>query len=128
MARLGALATMIMALAFASPALAQVCRGPAPAVGAVVTGPVLHVIDGQTLCIAQGPTPDHWIPLTIASRLASLPADRERLMAAAFSRALTCQVTGDRGATRSARCTLDGRPLDSLMTDPATLTQAATWR
>ena len=128
MAKLAAAATMILALAFAAPAIAQTCRGPAPAVGATVTGPVLHVIDGQTLCIAQGPTPDHWIPLTITARLTSMPVDRERLMAAAFSQSLTCQVTGDRGATRSATCTLGGRSLDSLMTDPATLIQAKTWR
>jgi hypothetical protein len=46
--------------------LAQTCRAPAPAVGQTVSGPVLHVIDGRTLCIAQGPTPDRWIALRIS--------------------------------------------------------------
>jgi hypothetical protein len=60
--RSGAAAVALAALGFGAPALAQTCRAPAPAVGQTVSGPVLHVIDGRTLCLAQGPTPDQWIP------------------------------------------------------------------
>ncbi|WP_165186735.1 hypothetical protein [Caulobacter soli] len=131
-ARARAAAIALAVLTFGAPALAQTslgktCRAPAPAAGQIVTGPVLHVIDGRTLCIAQGPTPDQWVPLRISSVVAALPADRERLMAAAFSQSLICKVTGD-GPVKSATCTVAGRPLEALLTEPATITQAKTWR
>lgn len=110
-----------------APALAEICRASPPATGQTVTGPVLHVIDGRTLCLAQGPTPDQWIPLRISPALAVLPIDRDRLMAAAFSQSLTCRVTGG-GAVRTASCTVSGRPLEALLTEPATISQAKTWR
>jgi hypothetical protein len=122
----------LAALAFCAPALAQTslaetCHAPAPAIGQTVSGPVLHVIDGRTLCLAQGPTPDRWIPLRIAPAAPALPIDRERLMAAAFSRSLTCRITGD-GPVKTATCTLAGRPLEALLSEPATITQAKAWR
>ena len=126
-ARLGAASAALAALAFVTPVLAQTCRAPAPPPGQTISGPVLHVIDGRTLCIAQGPTPDQWIPLRISPAWAALPADRERLMAATFSQSLTCKVTGG-GAVKVATCTLAGRPLETLLTEPATITQAKTWR
>jgi len=126
-ARSGAAAVTLAALLLGAPALAQTCRAKAPAAGQTVNGPVLHVIDGRTLCVAQGPTPDQWIPLRISPAVPALPVDRERLMAAAFSQALTCKVTGG-GAVKTASCTLAGRPLETLLTEPATITQAKTWR
>lgn len=136
-ARSGAAAVVLAALVPGAPALAQsadsesasiqTCRAPAPAAGTTVSGPVLHVIDGRTLCIAQGPTPERWIPLRISPTLAALPVDRERLMAAAFSRSLTCRIGGG-GPVRTATCTLAGRPLLALLAEPATITQAKTWR
>jgi hypothetical protein len=126
-ARSGAAAIALAAMAFCAPAVAQTCRAPAPAAGQVVSGPVLHVIDGRTLCIAQGPTPEQWIPLRISPAWAALPVDRERLMAATFAQSLTCKVTGG-GAMKTATCTLAGRPLESLLSEPATITQASSWR
>ena len=126
-ARSGAAAIALAVLCLAAPALAQTCRAPAPAAGQTISGPVMHVIDGRTLCVAQGPTPDQWIPVRISPAVAALPADRERLMAAAFSQSLTCRITGG-GAVKIATCTLDGRPLESLLAEPATITQAKTWR
>lgn len=135
-ARSGAAAVALAALCLGAPALAQnplapnplarTCRAPAPAAGQTVTGPVLHVIDGRTLCIAQGPTPDQWIPLRIMPAAPALSVDRDRLMAAAFSKALTCKVTGG-GIVRSATCTLAGRPLEAALAEPATVTQASAW-
>jgi hypothetical protein len=49
-------------------------------------------------------------------------------MAAAFSRSLVCRVTGGRGPVKSAACTIGGRPLDALLADPATVTEANAWR
>ena len=136
-ARSGAAAIALAALSLGAPALAQnaltqnvlaqTCRAPAPVAGQTVSGPVLHVIDGRTLCIAQGPTPDQWIPLRIMPAAPALPVDRDRLMAAAFSRSLTCKVTGG-GAVKTATCTLAGRPLEAALAEPATITQAKSWR
>ena len=125
---LGGTALASFALMAAAPAIAQTCRGPTPAVGATVSGPVMHVLDGRTLCVAQGPTPDQWIPLRISPSIALMADDREKLMAAAFAQSLRCEVTGGRGATRTASCTLEGRPLDALLSDPAVVTQAKAWR
>ena len=123
-ARWGGAAGVLAVLFFAAPALAQTCQAPTPAAGQVVSGPVLHVLDGHTLCIALGPTPDHWIALRISPSVTPLPVDRERLMAATFSRSLRCEIL-DRGR---ATCTLDGRPLDAVLAQSATITQAKTWR
>ena len=127
-ARWGGAAGALAALFFVTPVLAQTCRAPTPPVGQVVSGPVMHVLDGQTLCVALGPTPDRWIPLRISPSVTPLPADRERLMAATFSRSLRCEILGGAGAVRRATCTLDGRSLDAVLSEPATITQAATWR
>jgi hypothetical protein len=127
-ARASGAAAALAVLAFGAPVLAQTCRGAPPSVGQTVTGPVIHVIDGKTLCIAQGPTPDHWIALLISPSVTPLPADRERLMAASFSRSLTCKVTGRRGPLSAATCTLDGQSLESLLSVPATVTEAKAWR
>ncbi|CAN5408005.1 hypothetical protein BH10PSE3_BH10PSE3_42930 [soil metagenome] len=124
---LGGTALTTVALMVAAPALAQTCRGPTPAIGQTVKGPVMHVLDGGTLCVAQGPTPDQWIPLRISSAVATLPADRERLMATAFAQSLTCTITGG-GPVKVATCTVSGRPLDALLAEPATITQAKAWR
>jgi hypothetical protein len=115
-------------LFFAAPALAQTCRASAPPVGQIVSGPVLHVLDGQTLCLALGPTPDRWIALRVSPSVTPLSVDRERLMAATFSRSLRCEILGGSGAVRRAACTLDGQPLDAVLAEPATITQAKTWR
>lgn len=122
----GAAGALVM-LAMAAPAMAQTCKGRSPAVGQTISGPVMHVIDGRTLCLAQGPTPDRWIPLRVSRAVAALPADRDRLMAATFAQSLECRITGG-GATRAAACTVAGRPLEVLLTKPATITQAKAWR
>ncbi len=123
----GAAAIALAALALAAPAAAQICRAPAPAVGQTVSGPVMSVIDGRTLCVAQGPTPDRWIPLRISPSVTALPSDRERLMAAAFAQSLNCKITGG-GSVKAANCTLAGRPLEALLAEPATIIEAKTWR
>lgn len=49
-------------------------------------------------------------------------------MATTFSRSLRCEVLGGGGLVRRAACTLDGRPLEAVLAEPATITQAKTWR
>lgn len=88
----------------------------------------MHVPDGRTLCIGLGPTPENWVPLRISSSVAALPADRERLMAAAFARSLQCTILAGAGPVKTAACTLAGRPLEAILAEPATVTAARAWR
>lgn len=61
-------------LGLATRALADPCkaipdRGPAPAylrTGSAFSGPVAYVGDGDSLCVALGPTPDRWVEVRLA--------------------------------------------------------------
>lgn len=117
----------LMVAAGASPSAAgaqsdQTCRGPAPHERAVLRGPVLHIPDGRTLCVAQGFTPDTWVPL----RLADAPEGtaRETLMAAAFGKDVACTVDG----TGSATCHIEGRSVGELAKAPASVLAGRSWR
>ncbi len=98
------------------------CGGAVPHAGALLHGPALHVIDGDTLCVAQGPEPSTWV----AVRLADVPDTTAwgTLMAAAFALTLDCQVIA-RGV---ARCTIDGRPLGQIVRQPAVRAAGQAWR
>ncbi|MBO9710418.1 MAG: hypothetical protein J7521_19625 [Caulobacter sp.] len=128
MAWLGRAALILALAAFGGPTMAGVCKGRPPPIGGTIEGAVLHVVDGQTLCVALGPTPDRWVPLMVAPSLTPLPRDRDRLMAATFSKRLSCHVTAVRGPASLAECAVDGRALDSVMSDPAMITEAKAWR
>lgn len=101
---------------------AGVCRGAPPAAGAVFRGPVLHVPDGRTVCVARGFNPDRWIAL----RLDDAPpaTARATLMAVAFGKDVDCSVSG----ASQAHCTLDGRSLGALAAEPAAATAGLAWR
>src|SRR4051794_41071554 len=79
------------------------CRGPAPAVGEVVEGAVIHVLDAHRLCVASSPDPASWTELELAAPLSSpsLSPDpalsKARLMGAAFSRQARCTVKAAKG-------------------------------
>jgi len=119
-------------LALAEPAAPPVrvpivaaCTAAAPADG-IVAGPVLQVIDGRTLCVARGPTPDQWVRV----RLSDIH-DREArsaLMAAAFAKTVFCGTAGrdDQGVV--GRCILDGATLGQLVQSQEIHAQAASWR
>ena len=102
------------------------CTATAPATGADFSGPVLQVLDGRTLCIAQGPTPDQWIRVRLAD-----VHDREArsaLMAAAFARNVSCRTIRRDGDGVVASCNLSGAPLGQLAGSDAATLQAASWR
>lgn len=118
----------ILSLALAStalapcPLLAQTCPTPkpiladctaaAPAAGQSFSGPVLQVIDGRTVCVALGPTPDQWVRVTLADARAA--EARDALMAAAFARDVDCTTvrTGPDGVT--AICRSDGASIADI--------------
>lgn len=123
------------ALAFASsPVEGGPCRGAAAQAGAVVAGVVLHVIDGERLCLADGPTVDRWVEMRLSAGDLRTIADDDRsgakaaLMGAAFGKKLSCRVEGVTAGRAVASCTLNGAPLADLMASPAARRDAAAWR
>ena len=73
----------------AAPALADTCEGHAPATGAKIEGVVLHVEDGQRLCLAKGPTPDQWTEVQVlqgSETVRDVQIAKASLMNAAFPR------------------------------------------
>lgn len=91
----------------AVPHLAR-CAAAAPAPGQALDGPVLQVIDGQTVCVALGPTPDQWVRVTLSG---SAGVTRDQLMAAAFARDVECSVLKRGSSSVVAACSADGIPL-----------------
>jgi regulator of extracellular matrix RemA (YlzA/DUF370 family) len=65
------------------------CAAPAPAIGALLAGSVLQVMDGETLCVALGPTPAQWVKVQLAE---ASSGDRVALMDAVFGRRVSCVV------------------------------------
>lgn len=102
------------------------CSAAAPAPGAVLSGPVLQVMDGQTLCIAQGPTPDRWIQVRLEGMVN--PGARSALMAASFAKDVVCNVERRNPEGVVGRCAVDGAPLDELVESGSIRAQAAAWR
>lgn len=114
-------------LAFAaSAAQASPCRGEAPEVGASLRGPVLHVEDGERLCVARGFSPEQWVEL----RLEGAPANASRgtLMAAAFAQDADCRVTTATPDGPGAVCKVRNRPLTRLLRKPSILQAGLAWR
>lgn len=127
--RLGAIAICAMVWGMAAKACADPCkavpdRGPMPAElrrGAMFSGPVTYVGDGDSLCVAVGPGPAQWVEVRVSDFYApeiSEPGGREakaaleRLVA---GRRITC-VAEHRSFDRVvAICTMGGRFLGDLM-------------
>jgi endonuclease YncB( thermonuclease family) len=120
---------ILAAVALATPALADPCKaipdkGPAPAwlrPGATVSGPVVHVGDGDSLCVAAGRGPDRWVEIRLADFYApelrapggaQAKATLQRLTA---GRTLTCKVDHQTWDRVAAVCKLDGRSLGDRM-------------
>jgi hypothetical protein len=102
------------------------CTAAAPARGASFSGTVLQVIDGRTLCVAFGPSPDQWVRVRLADAGPALP--RGALMAAAFAKEVTCVAGPPDGEGLTAVCTFDGRSLGEAASQPDAAMQAADWR
>ena len=89
------------------PSLAVACTAAAPDPGQEISGPVLEVIDGRTLCVALGPTPDQWVRVRLAD--GAPDASRAALVAAVFARKLDCMAISPDADGARAVCLLGGR-------------------
>jgi len=114
-------------LLFAQPASAAICSASPPPPGAVIKGPVLHVEDGETLCIGTGFEPSKWVPLKVADA-AGEAIPKSALMAAAFGKDAVCRVTAVADGQAVASCTIEARPLAMLLRRPEVLKAAGEWR
>jgi hypothetical protein len=106
--------------------------------GVQIRGPVLHVIDGETICVALGYAPDEWIRLRLAD--APVPsairrvsnreeADPKRvMMAAAFARMADCRTELDTDREVVAVCMVDGVPLGRALRDGGVIAAGMSWR
>jgi hypothetical protein len=122
----------------ATAAPAEPCSGPRPVAGVHIRGPVLHVIDGETICVALGYAPDAWIRLRLADAPAALPirrvsnraeADPKRvMMAAAFAKMAECRTELDADRQVVAVCAVDGVPLGRALRDGSVIAAGMSWR
>lgn len=110
---------LVLTLLSAGAAAAQEspCRGEAPAAGVEVRGPVLHVLDGRTLCVATGADPASWRPIVLAD--APVDASWGGLMGVAFGKNVVC--TG-------AVCRIDGVSVGARLQEPAAAKAGVAWR
>lgn len=111
----------------------SICRGSAPAVGQTVRGPILHVVDGDRMCVALDVSPSSWVevqvleaPLQKAS--ASTPRARGALMAAAFAQNAVCEVKSVLDGLPLAECRIDGQPLTQRLATPDIVKTSQAWR
>lgn len=122
----------------ANAAPAGPCTGPSPVAGVQIRGPVLHVIDGETICVALGYAPDEWIRLRLADAPVASPirhisntpqADpKSVMMAAAFARMAECRTELDANREVVAVCTVDGVPLGRALRDGGVIAASMSWR
>lgn len=111
-------------LALADPCKAIPDRGPMPAhlaPGVVFEGPVAYVGDGDSLCVALGPSREDWVEVRVADFYApelDAPGGREAKRALekiAMGRTVSCKA-GKRSYDRVvARCSLGRTSLGDLM-------------
>jgi hypothetical protein len=105
---------------------AAACTAAPPARGEAFSGTVLQVIDGRTLCVATGPTPDQWVRVRLTDADASRP--RGALMAAAFAHEVSCVAGAPDAEGVAAVCRVDGRSVGEAAASPDATAQAADWR
>jgi len=107
------------------PSLAA-CSAAPPVRGESFSGTVLQVIDGQTLCVARGPTADQWVRVRLTDAGAANP--RGALMAAAFAKAVVCVAAAAEAEGVAGVCIANGRSVGRAAAEPDATAQAADWR
>lgn len=140
MAALGAAIGLLTSAGAAQARHEHPCAGPSPVAGVEIRGPVLHVVDGSTLCVALGFETDSWILLRLAdaprpspiqrtsAAEVGTPNPRGALMQAALAKMATCRtVRGEDGGVE-ALCEVEDRPLGEALRDPEILAVSYSWR
>jgi micrococcal nuclease len=119
----------VLALGLGGVAEASICGGEPPSGAAEVRGPVLHVLDGERLCVALGPDPATWVPLRLSD--ATDPSGVERrgaLMAASFGRDVTCRVVGRDESGFVGQCRTSQGSLGQRLDSPRIVRAGLAWR
>lgn len=124
----GAMSRIALSLAFAlaaggaSAAQDMPCQGAAPAPGVALRGPVLHILDGRTLCVARGADPSQWA----AVRLADAPTAPSwgALMGLAFGKDVECVM---QDAAGTAVCRVAGQSLGPQLSGADVIRAGAAW-
>jgi endonuclease YncB( thermonuclease family) len=118
------LALALPPLAFADPCKAIPDHGPAPAYlapGATFSGRVTYVGDGDSLCVAVGPSPSEWVEVRLEDFYAPElhapggEAAKKALSHIAFGRYLVCRASHQSYDRIVAACTRDGIPIGALL-------------
>lgn len=104
-----------------------ICGGQAVA-GEVLAGPVLHVPDAQTICVARSYDPKTWVALKVSDADQGSVGAKRRLESAAFAQDAACNILPGRAARPEAVCRVSGIPLAERLQSPATLQLAKVWR
>lgn len=121
----------LLCAAWAGAALADPCEaipqdGPMPAYlsfGATFSGPVARVLDGDSFCVAVGPTPRDWVEVRLAdfyapeSGEAAGRAAKAALERIALGRTAVCVASMRTYDRVAARCQIDGRAVGDQMRD-----------
>lgn len=130
LAPLAGAAVLMTALAFAGGAQASVCRGQAPADAAEIRGPVLHVPDGDRICVALSPDPADWVELRVTEAGTESRPDvrRSALMAAAFGQDVTCRIEPDIAGEPLGVCRTAKGDVARLVETPRILRAGFAWR
>lgn len=126
-----ALCSLLGALAWSGDAAADPClavpdAGPAPGFlspGARFSGPVVHIIDGDGLCVDTGGGPKGWVEVRLADFYAPElsspegPAAKRALEQVSLGRRLECVAEKQSYDRIVARCRIEDRPLGDLLRD-----------
>lgn len=120
---------LVAAAAAAGTAVADPCKaipdhGPLPAGlhrGAEFSGQVRYVGDGDSLCVARGPSPEDWIEVRLEDFYAPElhdpggPAAKRALTEVALGKAVTCRADHQSHDRIVATCYRDGRALGAIL-------------
>jgi hypothetical protein len=111
----------------------SLCRGAAPAVGQILKGPILHVVDGERLCVALDADPETWVEVQVLDAplqkaAVTSPRTRGTLMAAAFAQNATCEIKGVVDGVPTADCQVEGEPLSTRLASPEIVRIGQAWR
>lgn len=140
MAALGAALGLLASAGAAQARDEHPCTGPSPVAGVEIRGPVLHIVDGSTLCVALGFETDSWILLRLAdapppsalqrvsTAQGATPNPRGALMQAALAKMATCRTVRGEGGGVEALCEVEGRPLGETLRDPEIVAISYSWR